>query len=211
MTSPGTISLLRSIRRIAIPAALLLLSCRATTARPYYLPLPAASVGEVELEIPEATRALAEALAVDSIALRVIKERDGFIDSGWLDGTTLEHTSARPLGTDVVRVRAWVNPAKQFWSELVVEVSYRPIADPSRPERELDVALPEDHPLQRRIGGVLRKMIERYGDADALEALIAPKAAPAATKKDSTAVKPDSTKPKPDTIPTRPKPDTIPT
>jgi hypothetical protein len=187
------------------------LSCRATTARPYYLPLPAASIGEVELEIPEATRALAEALAIDSIALRVIKERDGFIDSGWLDAATLEYTKARPLGGDVVRVRAWVNPAKQFWSELVVEASYRPTADPSRPERELDAPLPEDHPLQRRIVGVLRRLIERYGDADALKALVAPNAALAPLKQDSTTVKPDSTKPKPDTLPTRPKPDTIPT
>lgn len=188
-----------------------LLSCRATTARPSYLPLPAASVGEVELDVPAATRALAEALAVDSIALRVIKERDGFIDSSWLDAVTLEHSAARPLGSDVVRVRAWVNPAKQFWSELVIEASYRSMADPSRPERELDVPLPEDHPLQRRIGGVLRKLIERYGDADALKALTAPKAAPASAAQDSAAAKPDTTKAKPDTIPTKPKPDTIPT
>lgn len=190
-----------------------LLSCRATTSRPSYLPLPAAAIGEIEMEIPDATRALAEALAVDSIALRTIKERDGFIDSGWLDSRTLEQTSARPLGTDVVRVRAWVNPAKQFWSELVIEATYRPMADPSRPERELDTALPDDHPLQRRVGGVLRKLIERYGDREALKSLVAPNAAATAGKKDSTVVKPDSTKPKPkpDSIPTRPKPDTIPT
>lgn len=199
-----------SLRPLAITLGLALLSCRATTARPYYLPIPAAAVGEIELSIPDATLALAEALAVDSIALRVIRERDGFIDSGWLDAATLEHTSARPLGANVVRVRAWVNPAKQFWSELVVEATYRPMADPSRPERELDAALPEDHPLQRRIGGVLRKLIERYGDADALEALIAPKAAPATVVKDSTAAKSDSLRPKPDPIPIKPKPDTIP-
>ena len=179
------------------------LSCRATTARPYYEPLPAAAVGEIELDIPAATRALAEALALDSIALRVIKERDGFIDSGWLDAATLEHTTARPLGPQVVRVRAWVNPAKQFWSELVIEASYRPLTDPSRPERELDAPLPENHPLQRRIGGVLRGLIQRYGDADALKALTTPGSGAPAVKKDSAAVKPDTTKP-------RPKPDTLP-
>lgn len=187
------------------------LSCRATTARPYYLPLPAAAVGEIEFDVPAATRALAEALAQDSIALRVIKERDGFIDSGWLDANSLEHTTARPLGSNVVRVRAWVNPGKQFWSELVVEASYRPIADPSRPERELDLMLPEDHPLQRRIGGVLRKLIERFGDADALKSLIAPKVAAGPAKPDSTAVKPDTSRAKPAPVPPRPKPDTIPT
>ncbi|HEU5218130.1 MAG TPA: hypothetical protein VFU23_05690, partial [Gemmatimonadales bacterium] len=71
--------------KIAWGAALgtLLLSCAATTTRPYYLPLPSSAVAEIELGIPEATRALAEGLAKDSIALSLIREKDGFIDSGW--------------------------------------------------------------------------------------------------------------------------------
>jgi hypothetical protein len=178
--------------------------CRATTARPYYEPIPSASVAEVELSIPEATRALAEAMAKDSIALSIIKEPDGFIDSGWLDGKTLEHTGARPLGTDVVRVRAWINPAKQFWSELVVEATFRAMADPSRPERELDLPLPDDHPLQRRLAGVIRSMVEKYGDAEGLKALIQQKPAkPAAGKADTVKAKPDTTKAKPDTTKAR--------
>lgn len=170
-------------------AVMLLLSCRATTSRPSFLPLPTAPVAEVELEIPEATRVLAEALARDSITLSVVREADGFIDSGWLAGNTLEHTTARPLGQDVVRVRAWVNPAKQFWSELVVEATYRPIADPSRPDRELDVQLPDDHPLQRRVIGVIRRLIELHGDPATIQAMFPPKPI----------VKPDTVKAKPDT------------
>jgi hypothetical protein len=126
----------------------------------------------------------------------------------------------------VVRVRAWVNPAKQFWSELSVEATYRPTADPSRPERELDVPLPEDHPLQKRLGGVIQKLIVAYGDADALrqfqldtqKRLRADSIAkagppkPDSTRSDSTSA--DSTKTKPDTLKakvdsTRPKPDTL--
>jgi hypothetical protein len=188
-----------------------LTACRATTARPYFTPLPSATVAEVELDIPAATRALSETMAKDSIALKTIKENDGFIDSGWLDAKTLEHTGARPLGTDVVRVRAWVNPSKQFWSELVVEATYRAMEDPSRPERELDTPLPEDHPLQRRLGDVIRTLIEKYGDAEALKALAAPK--PGEVKPDTVKVKPDTTKAKTDTTKaktdtTKVKPDT---
>ena len=179
------------------------LGCAATTSRPYYPPLPTASLAEIELEIPAATRALAEAMAKDSIALSKIREADGFIDSGWLDARTLERTSARPLGDDVVRVRAWINPSKQFWSELQVEATYRLMADPSRPERELDVPLPDDHPLQRKLAGVIRKLIEQYGDPEALKALEAPKPA--------TPIKPDTAKVKPDTTKVKTKPDTIPT
>ena len=189
--------------RHSLFAVLLALSCRATTHRPYFTPLPMATTAQVELGIPEATRALSEALAKDSITLRTIHEADGFLDSGWLDAQSLEPTRARPLGPAVVRVRAWVNPDKDFWSELVVEASYRPMDDPSRPERELDATLPEDHPLQRKIAGVLRSLVERYGDAEALRALAppAPIARPDSAKKDTTRVKPD-------TVPAKPKPDT---
>ena len=200
---------LQRLVRFAVRCSLFAAACRATTSRPSFVPLPAASTAEVELDIPAATRALAERLAKDSISLATIREKDGYIDSGWLDATTLERTSKRPLGSDVVRVRGWVNPAKEFWSELVVEATYRPLADPSRPERELDVSLPVDHPLQRRIAGSIRMLIEAYGDAEALKALAAPQAPPRAakpdtTKKDTTAVKKDTTRAKPDTMPRRP-------
>jgi hypothetical protein len=203
---------LRRLVRFTVHRSLLTLllfcACRATTSRPSFTPLPSATSAEVELDIPAATRALAETLAKDSVSLTTIKEADGYIDSGWLDAETLERTSKRPLGGDVVRVRAWVNPSKQFWSELVVEATYRPLADPSRPERELDVTLPVDHPLQRRIAGTMRKLIEAYGDAEALKALAQPKPTPlkpdtTKTRKDSTAVKKDTTKVRRDTIPDR--------
>jgi hypothetical protein len=168
--------------------ALAVLACRATTSRPEYLPLPAAAMAEVELEIPEATRVLAEALARDSITLAVVREADGFIDSGWLSSADLEPTRAQPLGTGVVRVRAWVNPAKQFWSELVVEASYRALTDPSRPDRELDVPLPDDHPVQRRVAAVIRRLIEQHGDPSLLPA-----------RPDTARVKPDTARVKPDT------------
>jgi hypothetical protein len=185
-----------------------LLGCAATTSRPYFQPVPTAAVAEIELGIPQATRALAEGLAKDSIALSIIKENDGFIDSGWLDAGTLEHTGARPLGAGVVRIRAWVNPAKQFWSELSVEATFRPMDDPSRPERELDVPLPEDHPLQKRLGAVIEKLIVQYGDADALRDFQQKtatakadtlKVKPDTGKADTTKVKPDTAKAKPDT------------
>lgn len=195
-------------------------ACAATTSRPYYQPLPTAAVAEIELGIPEATRALAEAMAKDSITLSIIREKDGYIDSGWLDAGTLEHTGERPMGAGVVRVRAWVNPAKQFWSELSVEAAFRPMADPSRPERELDRPLPEEHPLQKRLSGVIQKLIVKYGDAEALKDFqlktIRALKADSVAKRDTTkvdSIKVDSAKAKPDTVKAKPdtakmKPDT---
>ena len=202
----GRVGTMKSVNRSPLTLFVLLCACRATTSRPSFLPLPTSPSAEVELEIPQATRALAERLAKDSVSLVLVKEADGFIDSGWLDAATLERTGKRPLGTDVVRVRGWVNPSKQFWSEVVLEATYRAMADPSRPERELDLALPPDHPLQRRLAESIRKLIEEFGDPEALKAL-APKGVPAVkpdtgkVKKDSLAVKKDTTKVKRDTVP----------
>lgn len=179
-----------------------MLACRATTHRPYFTPLPLATTVQVELDIVDATRVLAEALAKDSVTFRTVRERDGFLDSGWINAATLEPTHARPLGPRVVRVRAWVTPDREFWSELVVEAIYRPFDDPSRPDREVEVALPENHPLQRRIADVLRGLVERYGDAEALRAL----APPVPVRPDS--ARKDTTRTRPDTVPVKPKPDT---
>ena len=99
-------------------------------------------------------------------------------------------------GQDVVRVRAWVNPPSSSGASWLVEAIYRPLADPSRPERELDVRLPDDHPLQRRVAGVIRRLIEQYGDPATLEAMFPPKPV---VKPDSAKVKPDTAKVKPDT------------
>ena len=197
-TAPGRQSSAGRLFRFTAHGSLFtlsLLGCRATTSRPSFTPLPVAATAQVELDIPQATRVLSEALARDSIALRMIREADGYIDSGWLDAKTLERTTARPLGPGVVRVRAWVNPDKEFWSELVVEATYRPMADPSRPERELDAPLPDTHPLQRKVAGVLRSLVELYGDAEALKALTPPVPVPVlpdTAKRDTTKVKPDT-------------------
>jgi len=105
--------------------------------------------------------------------------------STWLAFTDLVFVD--PVGTGFSHGKGKDdNPDKPFWSELVVEATYRAMADPSRPERELDTPLPEDHPLQRKIAGVLRSLVERFGDAETLRGVTPP-------------AKPDTVRKKPDT------------
>lgn len=72
------------------------------------------------------------------------------------------------VGNNVVPVRARINRSKQPWSELPVETASRPMADPSRAERELDGQLPDDHSLQRKPAAVIRRLIDQYGDTESL-------------------------------------------
>jgi hypothetical protein len=143
---------------------LFLLSCQASTNRPPYDALPSAALAEVELDIPSATRILAEALRADSLPVSKIEERDGFLDSGWFDAGSLTPTSRMPVGTDVVRIRAWATPTKFRFVELQIETVYRPLVDPSRPERDLEIIVPPDHAVQRRVNGVIRRLLEQHGD-----------------------------------------------
>jgi hypothetical protein len=44
-----------------------------------------------------------------------------------------------------------------------VETLYRPIADPSLPERELERQVPADHPAAKKVQAALGRLVERYG------------------------------------------------
>jgi hypothetical protein len=142
-----------------------LLACQASTNRPPYDALPSAALAEVELDLPSATRALAEGLRADSLPVARVEERDGYLDSGWFDAGSLTPTGRMPVGTDVVRIRAWATPTKFGFVELQIETVYRPFVDPSRPERDLEIIVPPDHAVQRRVNGVIRRMLEQHGDS----------------------------------------------
>ncbi|MGH7559648.1 MAG: hypothetical protein ACRENB_01380 [Gemmatimonadales bacterium] len=194
MTFPSTVNRQPSTAWAAL--AIVLAACQASTNRPPYDALPAAALAEVELGMPAATETLAEALRADSVPVVKVEARDGFLDSGWFDATSLAPTGRLPVGPDVVRVRAWATPTKVGFVELSVETVYRPIADPSRPERDLDVVVPPDHPVQRRVNGVLQRLLEQYGDtaaARAFQPLRPPAARPDTGRRDTTGAKRDTT------------------
>jgi hypothetical protein len=145
---------------VALP---LLAACRPDTTRPAITPYPEAAGVEIRLRPQEATRRLAEALQADSLAPAQVRLRDGYLETKWLDSATGRPTGRRPLGTDVVRLRGWVDPGRPGFSVLTVETLYRPLADPSLPERELERQVPRTHPTAVKVEQVLQAMLKRYG------------------------------------------------
>ena len=134
------------------------LACNPNTTRPPIHPLLGAAVIEVQLDVAAATAEVAEALRQDSIPVDVVEVRDGYVETPWFESTTGRPTTRRPLGSDVVRVRAWVDVEHPGHSRIAVEVVYRPWADPSLPDRELDRIAPPDHPVTRRVQAALARM-----------------------------------------------------
>lgn len=146
-----------------IVALLLLAACKPDTTRPAITPYPEAVGVEIRLRPQEATRRLAEALQADSLVPARVRLRDGYLETRWLDSATGRPTARRPLGTDVVRLRGWVDPGRPGFSVLTVETLYRPLADPSLPDRELERQVPRTHPTAVKVEQILQAMVKRYG------------------------------------------------
>jgi hypothetical protein len=147
-----------------------LTACQPDTTRPAIVPLPEAATTEVRLPVQEATRLLAEALRADSIPALRVRLRDGYIESRWFEAATGRPTNKRPLGLGIVRIRAWADPARPGDSQLRVETLYRPLADPSLPERELERQVPPNHPIAIKIRSTLQDLVKRYGGPPSPEA-----------------------------------------
>lgn len=150
---------------VALPPLLLvLLACNPNSTRPPQMePVPGSIRSEVELTPDLATQELADQLLVDSVPVTVVQIRDAYLETPWFDAATGTATDRRPLGPDVVRVRAWIDPGKPNHSHLFVEVVYRPLADPSAPQRELDQQVPPDNAASIRVGRSIETLRDRFG------------------------------------------------
>ena len=152
--------------RSAWTAAVLLLSaCSLSTSRPPFQPVPQARVGDLDVEVPDATQRIVKALTDAGIPIDRVSTQDGYFETRWFDTATGRPVGGRPLGMDVVRVRGWVTPSAHGSSEIKVEAVYRPIADPSRPARELERSVPYEHPVRAKV----REAYQSIGARSAVE------------------------------------------
>ena len=156
--------MIRSGSFAPVLAALLILpACHAYSTRPSFPPLTGSPFADLNLSVSRATGVVVEAFQDDSLPLSHVDLKDGIIETPWFDATTLAPTKARRLGPNVVQVRAWVDPTKPGASRVTIETVYRPVADPSLPERELDRPVPQDHPVGKRVGELVTDLVKTYG------------------------------------------------
>jgi len=178
-------------------ALLALAACQPATTRPAFGPLPAAPDVAVDLDVPTATRLLAEALKSDSIPVSRVEARDGYLETGWFDARTGLPSEARPLGDSLVRVRGWVNAYGEERASLRVESAVRPLANPALPPRQLDQQAPDSNPAAVRVARVLEAMGRRYPVPGAEPPPAPSKALPVGATPDSAAAAPRDSAPAP--------------
>jgi hypothetical protein len=138
-----------------VAAVCLAAACFPTTTRPH--------TAEIELFVPAATRALAVALDTDSLPVSRTEPDDGWLETPWFDAATLQPTTARVVGTDVVKIRAFVEPGRANHSIITIEAVYRPLLDPSRDGRELERHLAAEHPVALRVKATMERLQAEYG------------------------------------------------
>ena len=151
------------MRLVRLALGVAVVGCHPETTRPAIVPVPEAASTEIRLGPQEATNRLAEAMVADSIPLARVRARDGYIESRWIDSASGHATRRWPLGTSVVRVRAWADPGRPGNAVLTVETVYRPLADPSVPERELERQVPKTHPVAVKVQAELADLLKRWG------------------------------------------------
>jgi hypothetical protein len=103
------------------------------------------------INAPPATVAqtAARLLAGDSIPIRFVHERDAWLETKDFAGS--------------YRVRLWADPDVPGKSRVTIEAVYRPIEDPSRTPRDLEVTAPAGSPGQLRAARLLAALQERLG------------------------------------------------
>ena len=147
-----------------VAALALGLGCRPVTTRPPFPPVPEAASSEIRLPPAEAARLLGEAFRAESIPATRVELRDTWLETGWFVASTGQPARHhRPVGLDIVRVRAWADVTHPGFCKVAVETVYRPVADPSLPQRELDRQVPRDHPVAIKVRATLQDLVKRYG------------------------------------------------
>ena len=155
----------RAGRSLAVVLAAGLTACPPGTTRPPYDPMPGAAHVELDLLPSAAIEALADAMLADSLPVQKVEARDAWLESPWFDTTSGHPFHGEPLGAGVVRLRAWADPGRPEHSELTVEAVFRPLADPSLPERSKEQPLPAGHPTSKKLAAILKSLATEYGDS----------------------------------------------
>ncbi len=143
------------------PAALFVVLCAActpATTRPSFVPYPDALHAIINARPAQVTDEAKTWLAAQGPTVQHVSPIDGFLETGWYDATD---SSAAPLR---VKIRVWADPDVPGKSRVTVEAVYRPIADPSRTERDLEVAAPKDSAGQRLAQRLLKALKEKLGE-----------------------------------------------
>lgn len=165
-TRPGGGTCLQhSALRLPLSALLVLLACTPVTTRPAFFPSPRAPAAIVHATAAEVVPEAVGWLESQGLRPEQASPADGYVETEWFNVRTRQSTR----GSDprdllhTIKIRCWADPYVPGKSQLTVEAVYRPLLDPSRPERDLEVIVPEDAEGSRLAQQLIDAMKEKFG------------------------------------------------
>lgn len=153
------------VPRFAFPIAVLA-ACSPVTTRPAFQPLPEALVTTLNAPPARVSAAAATWLAGEGLTIAHTSPQDGYVETAWYDTRTkATHRGAGdvPDLAATVKLRCWADPDVPGHTRLTVEPVYRPRYDPSRVERDLEIAVPESHDGHKIAQRLLDALKQKYG------------------------------------------------
>lgn len=145
---------------------LCLAACTPVTTRPDFRPDPRALVVTLNARPERVTVGVDSVVTAESLVVDRFNVRDGYLETAWYD-TKARRTRRRDRDvTDLaatVKLRFWADPWVPGQTRLTVEPVYRPRADPSRTERDVEVILSKDDEGYKIAQRLVDKLKERFG------------------------------------------------
>lgn len=148
--------------------AILLLACAPGTTRPPFRPYPEALTAVVNAVPARVTAEIAAWLAAEGLQVQWASPQDGYVETAWFDTRTRQSfTGSRDLPDldTTVKIRCWSDPYIPGTTRLTVEAVYRPLYDPSRYLRDLEVPVPVGHDGHRLTERLLEALREKFGSS----------------------------------------------
>jgi hypothetical protein len=144
------------MRRAALVVALCA-ACTPATTRPAFAPVPESLHAIINAPPDQVTDEAKAWLVAHGPTVQRANTRDAFLETGWYDATD---SSAAPVR---VKIRLWADPDVSGKSRVTVEAVVRPMEDPSRTPRDLELAAPKDSAGQRLAERLLKALGEKLG------------------------------------------------
>ena len=154
------------MRRSLGPFLAVLAACTPATSRPAFLPYPQALAGVVATRPARIVPELAGWLMSEGLKIEWASPLDGFVETAWFNTRTRQSSIGTGDPGDLqgtIKIRCWADPGPPGKTQVTVEAVYRPMLDPSRMERDLEVIVPEGSDGYRIAEQLLEAMQQRFG------------------------------------------------
>jgi len=142
------------------------LACNPATTRPFFLPYPQAPYAVIDARPERLVPELTGWLTGQGLRIEFASTIDGFVESQWYNPVTKQSSAGSGDPGDLsnaIKIRCWADPNVPGKSQLTIEVVYRPLLDPSRPERDLERMVPAGSDGARLGDQLLGAMKLRFG------------------------------------------------